>query len=499
MRRTLRFKIELKELSRLFNSAELQARLSGRRIRLRSMRAACGNPNQESRFMVTRRRFGQLSGLAAGTMFLPRAVRAQMAADITLEIAPFTLEASPKHHIRTVAYNGQVPGPLLRMRQGQEQTVEIHNRSADPEIVHWHGLFLPSEMDGAMEEGTPMIAPGASVRYTLKPDPPGFRWFHTHTFAGKDLTKAQYGGQHGFLLIEPRDHPGDYDSAVFLALHDWGGHFEGNDDGFMNPVYDLSTINGKMLGFGEPVRVKQGQRVMMHVLNSSPTEVHWIALAGHNFRVVALDGNAVAQPQTVAMLRLAPAERVSAIVEMKNPGVWVLGEVRKHVQAAGLGIVIEYAGATGKPVWTQPENLVWNYRQFAASKEANPADGEINRIELTFDAKFQGHGNEELWLINEKSYPHTDEPALKTGQRYRLVMKNQSMDDHPMHLHRHTFEVRKIEDEDGLKGLRKDVVLVPARSTAEVEFVANNPGRTLFHCHQQDHMDRGFMMVFRYA
>jgi len=135
------------------------------------------------------------------------------------------------------------------MRQGQEQTIEIRNSSGDPEVVHWPWLFLPPEIDGAMEEGTPMIPPGSSVRYSLKPDPPGFRWFHTHTFAGKDLTKAQYGGLHGFLLIEPRDNPGRYDQEVFLALHDWGGHFEGGGDGYMNPVYDVSTINGKMLGF----------------------------------------------------------------------------------------------------------------------------------------------------------------------------------------------------------------------------------------------------------
>jgi FtsP/CotA-like multicopper oxidase with cupredoxin domain len=449
--------------------------------------------------MITRRRFGQLSGLAAGSVFLPQSVRAATPPDITLEIAPYTLEASPKHRFHTLAYNGQIPGPLLRMRQGQEQTIEIRNSSGDPDLVHWHGLFLPSEIDGAMEEGTPMIPPGSSVRYSLKPDPPGFRWFHTHTFAGKDLTKAQYGGLHGFLLIEPRDNPGRYDQEVFLALHDWGGHFEGGGDGYMNPVYDVSTINGKMLGFGEPVRVKQGERVLLHVLNSSPTEVHWLALAGHGFQVIALDGNEVPQPQTVPMLRLAPAERVSAIVEMNNPGVWVLGEVRKHIQSAGMGTVIEYAGAGGKPVWTQPEGLIWSYRQFAAPETTEEAGGEVTRIELVFDSKFQGHGNEELWRINGKSYPHTDEPSLKEGQRYRLVMKNQSMDDHPMHLHRHTFEVRQVEAGPEMRGVRKDVLLVPAKTTAEVEFLANNPGRTLFHCHQQDHMDRGFMMVFHYA
>jgi FtsP/CotA-like multicopper oxidase with cupredoxin domain len=345
-----------------------------------------------------------------------------------------------------------------------------------------------------------MIAPGESARFMMTPKPAGFRWYHTHTFAGTNLTKAQYGGLHGFLLIEPRDNPAAYDREVFLGLHDWSGQFLSSDDGYMMPTYDVSTINGKMLGFGEPVRVKQGERVMMHILNSSPTEVHWIALAGHSFQVVALDGNPVAQPQTVPMLRLAPAERVSAMVEMNRPGVWVLGEVRKHVQASGMGIVIEYANATGKPVWTQPEALVWNYRQFG---EPAGSKSEAKTIELVFDSKFQGHGNEELWRINGLGYPQNsteaNAPVLQTGQRYRLVMKNKSMDDHPMHLHRHTFEVRRVEDSAELAGLRKDVVLVPAGKTVEVEFMADHPGKTLFHCHQQDHMDRGFMMVFHYA
>lgn len=448
---------------------------------------------------MNRRRFAQLSGLAAGSVLLPRFARAAVEPDIRLEIAPFTLEASPKHHFKTVAYNGQIPGPILRMREGKELGVEVHNLSGDAEVLHWHGMFLLSAIDGAMEEGTPMIPPGSSVRYNLNPRPQGFRWYHTHTFAGRNLTKAQYSGLHGFLWIEPRENPGKYDREIFLGLHDWGGHFEGGDDGFMNPVYDVSTINGKMLGSGEPVRVKQGDRVLMHVLNSSPTEVHWIALAGHSFLVIALDGNPVPQPQTVKMLRLAPAERVSAVVTMNNSGSWVLGEVRKHIQAAGMGIVVEYGGATGRSTWIQPENLEWNYRQFAEPGEAKPVVEEVTRIELAFDAKFQGHGNEELWRINGKSYPHTDEPELNAGQRYRLVMKNQSMDDHPMHLHRHTFEVRRVDGSTEIAGLKKDVVLVRAKTTAEVEFVANNPGNTLFHCHQQDHMDRGFMMVFRYA
>jgi FtsP/CotA-like multicopper oxidase with cupredoxin domain len=197
------------------------------------------------------------------------------------------------------------------------------------------------------------------------------------------------------------------------------------------------------------------------------------------------------------MLRLAPAERVSAIVEMNAPGVWVLGEVRKHVQAAGMGIVVEYAGATGPPRWNQPPELVWDYAQFAASATAGSAEAATD-IPLVFDSKFEGHGNEERWTINGKSYPDTESPMLQAGRRYRLVMKNLSANDHPIHLHRHTFEVTNVGG-TAMRGLMKDVLLIPAKATSTVEFTADHPGNTLFHCHQQDHMDRGFMMVFRYA
>jgi FtsP/CotA-like multicopper oxidase with cupredoxin domain len=472
--------------------------------------------------MMTRRRFAKMGAWTTASLALggaglagagwlrgqsPRAMgqaggSASEAADFTLEIAPYTVEASPKHKIETLAYNGQVPGPLLRMQQGRAVTIDIHNRSAEPDIVHWHGLFLPVAADGAMEEGSPMIAAGASTRIQFTPDPPAFRWFHTHTFAGNDLKKAQYGGEHGFLLIEPRENPAAYDREVFLALHDWRGQELPSDDGSAMPQYDVTTINGKMLGFGEPVQVKQGERVMLHVLNSSPTEVHWVSFSGHKFQVVALDGNAIARPVTVEMLRLAPAERVSAIVAMDAPGKWILGEVRRHVQKTGMGIVVEYADATGEAKWIQPEQLVWDYAQFAPTGRSvdTPPTGPAIEIPLTFEPKFRGHGSEEKWLINGKSYPecNAEVPALQPGRRYRLVMTNKSQDEHPIHLHRHTFEVVNVGGTT-MHGLMKDVVLIPAMKTSAIEFTADHPGNSLFHCHQQDHMDRGFMVVFKYA
>jgi FtsP/CotA-like multicopper oxidase with cupredoxin domain len=464
--------------------------------------------------MISRRDILKFSSVAAicGTRPLPVFAGDAAAIDYAIEIAPVTLDLSPRQRVRTMGYNGQVPGPLLRLQENRKVTIEVTNHSDTPEVIHWHGLFLPSAVDGAMEEGTPAIAPNTTARYSFAPSPVGFRWYHTHTMAMGDLTRAQYGGQHGFLIIEPRENPARYDQEIFLALHDWEGHLLGSDDGAMNPVYKVSTVNGKTLGSGEPLRVKPGQTVLLHILNSSPTETHWMALAGHELRVIALDGNPVPTPRTVPMLRLAPAERVCAIVEMNNPGVWILGEVRKHLQAAGMGVVVEYAERGGAPLWQQPEDLIWSYEQFGAAV-APPAARSPQAaiaVPLVFAAKFRGHGAMEAWTINGKSYPEATSAPLEQGARYRLQLINASRDDHPVHLHRHTFELRSLgvplgpndprsATQGSSHGIMKDVVLVAAGTRAEVEFVADNPGPTLFHCHQQNHMDLGFMMLFNYG
>jgi FtsP/CotA-like multicopper oxidase with cupredoxin domain len=432
----------------------------------------------------------RITGMTAASAALAASAQRIVAADYTLDIAPFLLDVSDRRSIKTIAYNGQVPGPLLRLKEGRPVTIDVTNHTGTAEVVHWHGLFLPPAVDGAMEEGTPMILPGGQARYTFTPRPSGFRWYHTHIFAGKDLRKGQYTGQHGFLLIEPRDNPGRYDQELFLALHDWEGQFLASPDGAMDPTYEVSTVNGRVLGSGEPLRVKPGQKVMVHILNSSPTEVHWVAFAGHQFEVVALDGNPVPQPRTVPMLRLAPAERVSALVEMNHPGNWILGEVRKHIRAAGMGIVVEYADSSGEPQWVEPDALSWDYSSFAQKGAQAPERSDAINIPLVFQSKFVGHGAMDHWTINGKSYPDTVGPVLRAGQRYRLQFINKSTNDHPVHLHRHSF---------ALHGIMKDVVLVDAQSQVDVEFLANDPGLTLFHCHQQNHMDAGFMMLFRYA
>ena len=421
---------------------------------------------------------------------------AQTAPDVKLEIAPLKLEIAPGKHVETIAYNGRVPGPLIRWPEGKPITIDVTNHTDVPEIVHWHGLWIPSEQDGAMEEGSPMIPPGSQRRYSFTPMPSGLRWYHTHTYAGHNLKRAAYTGQFGCFYIEPRNEPGAYDQEVFLTLHDWNAFMGSASDASMDASYDYSTINDRMFGAGEPIRVKENQRVIFRIVNASATVTHWLAMAGHAMTVIALDGNPVPLPSRISALRLAPAERADVMIEMTQPGVWVLGETREEIRKSGMGIVVEYAGATGEPGWIEPAETLWDYRAFAHSEPVQEQPDE--RIPLLFESKFRGHGDFDYWTINGKSYPKTDTVTLREGKRYRLMMRNKSADDHPVHLHRHTFEVTSLDGKP-LSGLRKDVVVVPGNSTAEVDFVAANPGATLFHCHQQSHMDFGFMMLFRYA
>ncbi len=439
--------------------------------------------------------FDRTTGAAPGPAVLRRVPR-RAPADYTLRIAPLKLELAPGKVVHTVAYNGAVPGPVLRLKHGASVTVDVVNDSADEEFVHWHGLAIPADVDGSMEEGSPSIPARGRRSYTFTPDPPGTRWYHSHLFAGKNFNRSTYTGQFGFLMVDAPGEPGRFDQEIFLALHDWDGFITGGDDGFEMVGYRYSSINGRLLGADEPIRVREGERVLVRVLNASASEAHSLSFPGHRFTVQALDGNPVPTPVAVEVLTLQPGERIDALVEMDTPGVWILGEPADGFRKAGMGVVVEYAGRQGAPQWAAPKSVAWDYRLFADQNPAPRAEeGRIERIPLQIRSVFRGHGDFEHWSINGKLYPKTDLIPLTSGSRYRLALDNPSTEDHPIHLHRHTFELTKYSGVP-TSGVRKDVVTLPAHGTIEVDFTAGPPGKALFHCHLQDHMDAGFMTLF---
>ena len=495
---------------------------------------------------TSRRDFLRLTGTLVGVGLVPPGVwgshrmafesagahsPAETPADYTLRIAAAPIEIAPNRIVSAIAYNGQFPGPLLRFKEGQSATVDVYNDTDTPEQLHWHGQFVPVDVDGAAEEGTPYIPAHGMRRIVFTPRPAGFRFYHTHNRAGANLHAGQYSSQVGPVYIEPKHEPGSYDREVFLVLKEFEPSFSQGGDmamDFLAPAtrvkeletagesamkaslakkmphgyevgYRYFTINGRMLGHGEPVRVKQGERVLFHILNGSATEIRSLALPGHSFKVVALDGNAVPIPAEVPVLWLGTAERVSAIVEMKQPGVWVMGDLADDDRGHGMGIVVEYAGHKGKPVWTPPKPFHWNYARFSKRNGTVAEPDEV--IEMTFTKRNAADHGFNQWAINEVAFSSDAMPTayhLREGKRYRLRMRNASDDIHPIHLHRHSFELTKNAGRS-MSGIMKDVVMVGGYQEVEVDFTADNPGLTLFHCHQQLHMDFGFMTLFDYA
>src|SRR5579871_1051372 len=365
--------------------------------------------------IVNRRSLLKLGGMAMAQSGLGRIPllaqaaspnpRSETKADYTLRIAPVTVELDRSHILSTTGYNGIAPGPVLCMKEGKTVTVEVINDTDTPELVHWHGMLIPPEVDGTEEEGSPLVAPHSRHRFQLTPAPAGSRWYHSHAMAMDDLHKGAYTGQFGFVFVDGANDPGQYDQELFLALRDWEPFFTGSMDDDDDYTHDgpllekpatmntapnglevgsmTYSINDKALGSGDPIRVREGQRLLIHFLNASAIENRRVALAGHKMKVIAMDGNPVPTPREVDSVFIGAGERVDVVVEMNQPGVWILGGTEKPIRESGLGVVVEYAGQHKPPQWIDPPRARWDYTIFGSQDSNSPAPQQ--NIELIFE------------------------------------------------------------------------------------------------------------------
>jgi hypothetical protein len=175
--------------------------------------------------------------------------------------------------------------------------------------------------------------------------------------------------------------------------------------------------------------------------------------------------------------------------------VWILGSKNDAERAAGLGLTIEYAGSSGPALWAGSDENDWGYTKFGHS--AVPVVPDLI-FPMVFEKIVGGKGALDRWTINGASYPDISPLHVERVKRYRLSFLNKSNEAHPVHLHRHSFEIVKIGSR-GTAGIMKDVINVESYQRIDVDFVAANPGLTLFHCHHQLHMDYGLMQVIKYV
>jgi len=474
------------------------------------------------------------TGLARALPFEGRGVARAAAAvrEIALEAREITWELAPGKTIKAMAYNGRVPGPEIRVKEGERIRVVLKNALGEPTTIHWHGVDVPNAMDGVPGITQKPVQAGETFAYEFEARPAGTRWYHTHFKEHRQMDL----GLAAPLIIEPaRPDPFLFDREYTLLLDDWatgtgpalpatregtagarggmggmmgrmGGMMGGGSGGMMggdpqHPAYDTMTINGKAYPATEPLRVRKGERVRLRLINASADHTHVIRLAGHRLRVTHTDGNPLMEAVEVDAVPIAPSERYDVLVTADRPGAWLLHCAEPGHAGAGEQVLVVYDGYEGKRPEPGREGVegvaLWRYTMGRGRDVLPAASGSLRTFSQTLSGGMMGS---DAWTINGKQYPNTDPIAVRKGDRVRVRLGNMSMEAHPMHLHGQSFEVLAVNGQRLDLPLVKDSVDVEAHMGAvDIEFTAHNPGDWFFHCHKPMHMEGGMIALVKIA
>lgn len=485
---------------------------------------------------------GGTVGMMTATVIPPLAPRIadRDAVSVRLTAMPHVFSPVPNVHFHGLAYNGRVPGPVIRVRHGQELRALLVNHSGEPSTIHWHGMILPNDMDGVPGITQTAVPNGGSFLYHFRARPAGTRWYHSHVGSQQAL------GLFGALIVENPDEP-PADRDIMLVFHDvpdmrtyrqalagrskvamvepkgapelrmhmsgmmQGMQMSGMHMGSMPSMrmgdevaYVAHCVNGASYPHTAPIKVSVGDRVRLRILNASPTDTRYVRLAGHRLRVTHSDGNPLLHPVTTDALRIGVAERYDVEVEITRPGAWLL------------------QGLTGDPIWTEQAVLLHTEHELRSVPErpspslegveyfaytsggvlpagASPDLGEL--IQVNKELVLSGGMGGPYWRINGKIWPHTPKIQVHSGDHVLVRFRNHSDMDHPMHLHGHVFQLIEVNGKVLRYPLFKDTSLVPSMGgTTTWLFTADSPpGRWLLHCHNEIHMQDGMMTEVDYV
>ncbi|KKC05798.1 multicopper oxidase family protein [Mycobacterium nebraskense] len=421
---------------------------------------------------------------------------------------------------RTLAYGDALPGPLIRASVGDELAITVKNRLNGPTSVHWHGVALRNDMDGAYP-ATPNIEPGTDFTYRFSVPHSGTYWAHPH--AGLE---ADYGLYLPVIFDDPAE-PGNYEAEWIVVLDDWtdgigqgpqqiydqlkglgmpaadsmpktgevssvgASSLLGGDAGDIR--YPHYLVNGRIPTAPTTFNAKPGQRIRIRFINAGSDTAFRVALAGHVMTVTHTDGYPV-EPTDVDALLIAMGERYDVIVTADD-GVFPLVAMAEGKDAQGLALLSTAAGTAPDAHFQPPElnGRVGTVGMFTATPTAGLGSAKTD-INLAID--LTGSMMNFDWGINGKPYPKNPPLTIKQGQRATLSFTNSTTMYHPMHLHGHTFQMIKP---DGTLGARKDTVNVLPNQKVNAVVVADNPGIWMIHCHNTYHQEAGMMSSLNYT
>lgn len=267
--------------------------------------------------------------------------------------------------------------------------------------------------------------------------------------------------------------------------------------------YDIFTMNGKSGKNIEPLIVKEGEKVRIRLVNVGFMS-HKIHLHGHDFKIAAIDGQELNEPKELKdqVISIAPGERYDIEFTADNPGEWYI-ECHGDMEGIdGMKTTIQYEGSKdSKDKSNQDEKLPeFTFMNYGGTKEGEFTLDQNYDVEYTMDLNTAMQGENMVWTINENIFPNTDNINVQEGDLVKVKLVNNSMmDDHPMHLHGHFFQVLSKNGKP-LEGspILKDTINLKPGDEYVVAFKANNPGNWLFHCHDLHHATAGMVNMVKY-
>lgn len=461
---------------------------------------------------LNRRRFLQSAAAGAGAAALPWGA---LAATAPAELVAGVFRQKVRDSGPDTAvwgFNLQVPGPVLRFRQGDEAVMQLRNRLPQATTVHWHGIRVPNEMDGVPNVTQVAIPPDTDFTYRFRVPDSGTYWYHPHQSSFEQVPRGLYGP-----LIVDEAKPVPVDREVIWVLSDFKLGPDNQQVEDFGKVVDFGSggrlgntiaINGKAAGAGQRLELRPNERVRLRLINASSARLLSLDFTGHQPWVISYDGQGIRPQPLKGVLLLGGGQRTDLVLDgSQGRGEFAIWDRRdKGTQLA----TIAYGGSAvrpkllGAPPPVTPNrhpavNLGKATRHFLVFEGGvlgMPAIGKIDGRPQDVKTIMEQHGLS--WTMNytaqhEHALMHEPLFHLKKGEHVVLKMVNRTEFEHPMHLHGHFFQVVAVNNRPVKERVWRDTVVMAPKQDIDIAFVADNVGEWMFHCHILDHAAGGMM------
>ena len=412
--------------------------------------------------------------------------------DFSIVAAPTELALVDGKPLKVWAYNGQVPGPTLRIQLGETLRVRFTNNLPQETTIHWHGVRLPNAMDGVPFITQKPVQPGQEFVYEFTPKDAGTFWFHPHVRASEQVERGLYG-----VLVVEDLRPPPYSRDLVWVLDDFLLDKTGQIAPQFNTRHDLAmdgrwgnaiTINGRA---DTVLEVRPGERLRLRLLNSANGRVFAPDFGELDARIIAVDGLYLREPIPARGFELAPGNRIDVDVTFDRSSSVPFEVTDRYIARRPNRLArIEVAGdLVETPRFASP----------ARAKVPRWAEALEAPIAHTFLLDVQSGGPFGIaWTVDGVAFMNHEHamPASATlprGRFSRLHFTNRSSRIHPIHTHGMFFRVLARNGTPVDEPFFRDTVLIHPREEIDVGVVPTDAGTWMMHCHILEHAEAGMM------